>query len=158
MRRGEARALHPGRGAPRASGEEGSILPLTIAFGVLAILLVLVVAAATSLYLEHKRLLSLADGASLAAAEAFPLEAVHVEEGRARAVLRPEDVARAAADYVRDVPGKGLDDLRIVRATSPDGRSATVELAATWHPPVVTFVVPGGVPLAATSTARAVFR
>ena len=45
--------------------EDGSTLLLTIFYAALALVLILLVVAATSLYLERKRLYTLADGASL---------------------------------------------------------------------------------------------
>jgi uncharacterized membrane protein len=57
-------------------GDDGSTLILTVFYGFLALVLILVVVAASSLYLERKRLFTLADGAALAGAEAFPLESV----------------------------------------------------------------------------------
>ena len=49
------------------AADEGSTLPLVIFFGFLGLLVVLLVTAATSLYLEKKRLFTLADGAALVA-------------------------------------------------------------------------------------------
>ncbi|WP_233279323.1 pilus assembly protein TadG-related protein, partial [Microterricola pindariensis] len=57
----------------RLRGEEGSSLVLTVFYGAFALALILIVVAATSLSLERKRLLSVADGAALAGAEAFEL-------------------------------------------------------------------------------------
>src|SRR5690606_23270568 len=55
-------------------GESGQITLLSIGFGLLALTLVLVVAAASSLYLERKQLLALADGAAADAADAIDYE------------------------------------------------------------------------------------
>jgi hypothetical protein len=41
---------------------------------------------------------------------------------------------------------------------SVDGRSATVELSARWSPPVVSLLVPDGIRIDVTSTARSIFR
>lgn len=46
------------------------------------------------------------------------------------------------------------DDSVLVDAVTPDGSSARVTVAATWHPPVITIFVPGGVTLRATATSR----
>ena len=58
----------------RAADDTGSTLPLVIFYGFLALALVLIVAAASSLYLERKRLFTLADDAALVGAESFDLE------------------------------------------------------------------------------------
>lgn len=141
------------------AGEEGSTLVLTIFYGVLALLLVLVVVAATSLYLERKRLLTLADGAALAAAEAFPLASVRTVPGEAglRPVLSSADVEQAAADYLAHVAPDGLERLTLERAASVDGSSATVSLSAIWRPPVVAVVLLDGVRVRVSSVARSVF-
>ena len=57
----------------RIRDEDGSTLPLIIFYAALSLALILLVVAATSLYLERKRLFTLADGASLVGAESFSL-------------------------------------------------------------------------------------
>ena len=132
--------------------DDGSMLPLTILYGVLGTLVVLVVIAATSLYLERKRLYTLADGAALAGAEAFVLDTA-----AARPTLTSPDVAAAVSDYIEAAPTAGFEALRLERAESPDGRSATVQLSSYWRPPLITLVVPEGIRLDVTAVARAVF-
>jgi len=139
-------------------GDEGSILLLTIFYGFLALVIVLVVVAATSLYLERKSLLTLADGAALAGAEAFDLESVSIGATGLRPELDSADVAAAARTYLAHAPTTGFEDLTVARAASVDGRSATVSLSAWWRPPVLTLVLPAGVPVEATAVARSVFR
>ncbi|PJJ62380.1 pilus assembly protein TadG-related protein [Compostimonas suwonensis] len=137
-------------------GEEGSTLPLVIAFTALCIAVILAVTAATSLYLERKRLFTLADGAALAAAESFGLDDVRTGGAGVLVQLRSDEVARVASEFVA-LQDSAVEGLTIVRAETVDGRSATVELAALWRPPVVSIFLPEGVPLSATSVARAVF-
>lgn len=138
--------------------ETGSILPLAIFFGALGLALVLVVVAATSLYLERKRLYTVADGAALAGAEAFDLDAVTVTPDGPRVELRPDDVAAAVDDYLADAGTGRLDDVAVERATTTDGRSATVELSSSWRPPMLTLVLPKGLRLEVTAVARSVLR
>jgi hypothetical protein len=38
-----------------------------------------------------------------------------------------------------------------------DGRSATVTLSALWRPPIVSLLVPEGIPIEVTAVARSVF-
>jgi uncharacterized membrane protein len=137
--------------------DDGSILPLTIFFGVLALALVLVVVAATSLYLERKRLFTLADGAALVGAEAFGLDDVGMTAGGVRPHLESADVAAAVDEYVSAAPHSDFEALAVDRAISTDGRSATVELSAYWRPPVVSLVVPDGFRIEVTAVARSVF-
>lgn len=137
--------------------DDGSMLPLTIFFGMLALLVVLIVVAATSVYLERKRLLTLADGAALVGAEAFDLDDVRVTAAGYRPTLESTDVAAAVSAYLGTAPTAGLEGLHLERAETVDGRSATVELSAYWRPPVLTLFVPDGLRLEVTSVARSVF-
>jgi len=153
------RLLPPHLRGLRDRPDEGSTLVLTIFYGLLALMLVLVVVAATSLYLERKRLFTLADGAALAAAEAFPLASVRSVPGAGtvRPVLSSAEVRQAAQDYLAAVSDDRFEHLTLERAASDDGSSATVTLSSVWRPPVVAVVLPQGVRLSVTSVARSVF-
>jgi uncharacterized membrane protein len=133
-----------------AGDEEGSVILLTLGYMVLALVLVLVCANATSLYLEQKRLDAVADAAALAGADGFTLTVV---DGEARADLTDADVRAQAEDIVDAYGGVAL-----VSAATPDGVSARVSVAGVWHPPVITLFVPEGVPLEATATSRNALR
>lgn len=138
--------------------EDGSILPLTLVYGALALALILVTVAATSLYLERKRLFTLADGAALAGAEAFSLEAVIVEPDVLRPALTSEAVEVAVREYLASAPQERFEDLTVTHVSSADGRSATVSLSSTWRPPMLVLVLPSGIPLEVTAVARSVLR
>ena len=140
-----------------AQGDDGSILLLTIFYGFLALLVVLIVVAATSLYLERKQLFTLADGAALAAAESFTLDAVAIEAGELHAALTTPEIRTAATAYLAAAPHPGIDNLVLARADTADGQSATVTLRAWWRPPVLTLFVPDGLPVEVTAVARSVF-
>ena len=141
----------------RVRSEDGSILPLTIFYAALCLALVLLVVAATSLYLERKRLFTLADGASLVGAEAFTLDDVTPTTHGNRPLLTSPEVASAVSAYLADNPTDHFTDLQVERAVSVDGRSATVELSCYWAPPVVTLFIPKGFRIEVTSIARSVF-
>jgi uncharacterized membrane protein len=132
------------------SDDEGSVLPLTLGYAVLALVLLLVCVDATSLYLAQKRVDAVADAAALAAADGFVLDTAG---GTPTARLVPEEVHAQAAAIVAEAPGTAL-----VSAATPDGGSARVVVAGTWRPPVLTLFVPDGVPLSATATSRSVLR
>jgi uncharacterized membrane protein len=127
------------------------VLLLTLGYGVLALVAILVCADATSLYLAQKRLDSLADAAALAAADGFVLS---VDDG--------EPVAELTTAHVRDQAQTMVDELgagaTLLSAGTPDGLSARVTVAATWRPPVLTLFVPDGVALEATATSRTALR
>ncbi|MFT4028705.1 MAG: pilus assembly protein TadG-related protein [Protaetiibacter sp.] len=139
------------------ASDDGSTLPLVVFYGVLGLAVVLLVTAATSLYLEKKRLFTVADGAALVGAEAFELDEVRLTPDGPRPLLDDAAVASAVADYLAGNPVPELENLTVVRAGTADGLSATVTVSSTWHPPVVTVFVPDGLRLEATATARSVF-
>ncbi|ANP71918.1 pilus assembly protein TadG-related protein [Cryobacterium arcticum] len=138
-------------------GDEGSTLLLTIFYGFLALVVVLIVVAATSLYLERKQLFTLADGAALAAAESFRLDAVAIDSGQLHAALTTPEIRAAATGYLAAARHPGLEDLTLTRADTVDGQSATITLQAWWRPPVLTLFVPDGLPVQVTAVARSVF-
>jgi hypothetical protein len=137
--------------------EGGSTLPLMVFYGFLSLVLVMLVVAATSLYLERKRLFTLADGAALVGAEAFDLDRVALAGGGPRPVLETPDVAAAVRDYLASVPTGDLESLSVERAETPDGRSATVALSAYWRPPMLSMLVPEGFRIDVTAVARSIF-
>jgi uncharacterized membrane protein len=144
------------RGMPRLACEDGSTLPLTIFYGLLSLVLILLVVSATSLYLERKRLFTLADGAALVGAEAFELDDVTPTAAGYRPVLNTADVAQSVGAYVA-ASADDFESLVIERADTVDGRSATVSLSAWWRPPVLSLLVPDGMRIDVTAVARSVF-
>lgn len=129
-----------------SADDDGSVLLLTLGYGLLAMALVLVCVDATSLYLAQKRLDGIADAAALAGADGFTLEVV---AGEPVATLTDGEVRAQAAALVAVTPGAAL-----VSAGTPDGRSARVTVAGEWHPVVFSPFVPDGVALEATATSR----
>ncbi|WP_240719822.1 pilus assembly protein TadG-related protein [Pseudarthrobacter sp. NamB4] len=140
----------------RNGKEEGQMLVMIVGYVLLALLVATVVIGISSVYLDHKRLLSLADGASLAAADSYTLGEVATQGGIPSATLNPVRVRNVAADFIARSPAsRRFDGLSVTGATgSPDGATAVVVLSAAVHPPVVNFLVPDGIRIEATSTAR----
>ena len=138
--------------------DTGSTLPLVIGLVALCLAVILVATAATSLVLARMRLLSLADGAALAAAEGFALADLRVDNGVLRAELTDAAALAAAEAAIAATPIDGLESVELVAASAPDGRSAVVTVAAVWRPPLPIGLVPDGLRLQATSTARVVRR
>lgn len=136
--------------------DDGSTLVLTIFYGFLSLVLILLVVAATSLYLERKRLFTLADGAALVGAEAFALDDVRLTAGGYRPTLETVDVAAAVDGYMAGTT-TDFESLAIERAETVDGRSATVALSAYWRPPVLSLLMPQGFRIEVTAVARSVF-
>ncbi len=138
------------------SSERGQTMVLIIGFTLIALLLASVVAAASAVYIEHKKLLSMADGASVAAADSYTLGGTAEGSSRPAAVLTNERVRNVTASYLkRNNAYARFDGLAVGGGTgSPDSSSADVVLTAVAHPPVVSFLLPDGIPIEARSTAR----
>ena len=135
--------------------EEGQIAVLSIGFVLLALLTASVVMAVSAVYIEHKKLLSLADGAALAASDTFM--AGDMEGGAAPSVsLGDERVSAAVQAYLAASDAYARhDQLHVEPGTrSSPGGTALVKLSAVAHPPVVSFLLPEGIYVEATSAAR----
>lgn len=127
--------------------EEGSILPLLLGYVVLAIAVISVCICATDLHITQKRLDSLADSAALAGADGFTLV---IDGDAVRAVLTDDGVREQAQAIVTAISAEAT----LVSASAPDGVTAHVVVAASWHPPLFSPFVPDGVPLESTATSR----
>ena len=158
-----------------AAGESGQIMLLTLAYALIALSLVLVIASASAVHLERKQLLALADGAALDAADAIDLDLFYgadeadsvlaVSGDGAAGVggvvpLSDDAVRRAVAQHIQLAPSAaGLSGLVVGEPTgSPDGVTAQVTLGAVARPPLIPWVLVGwsdGIALSVTSTARA---
>ncbi|THJ66295.1 hypothetical protein E8P82_09010 [Arthrobacter echini] len=135
---------------------------LVIGYLLISLLVVTVVLAVTSVYIDHRKLLSVADGAALAAADDYSID---VGGGSAAGggttaplpVLEGAGVERSTAGYLASTGAAArFDQLSIDPATgAPDGRTARVVLSAVVHPPIVNFLVPDGIPILARADARA---
>lgn len=138
--------------------EAGSTLPLILVFFLIAGSFVAVTVGATALHLERLRLLTVADGAALAGAESFRVADVHVQGDGVVPTLSDPTVTVEVRRYLADAGPGGFDGLTLGRATTTDGRSATVTLSADWHPPILSELLPLSLPVEVTSTAAAAFR
>ena len=144
------------------AAEDGQVMILSIAYAMLALLLVTAVASASSVHLERKRLLALADTAALAAASALDEDAYYGRSGASAVtplVLTDGSVRQAVDAHLEDAPGTvRLTDLTVVDASTPDGRTAEVTLGALSRPPLISWVTAlwsDGIRLEVTARARA---
>jgi len=146
------------RPSPADEAESGRILLLALGLTVVGLMLVGMVASAAAVHLDHKRLYNVADLLAAGAADATPL-ARHLA-GSGGLGLTDEDVARNVAAELESYPFPAdlPEDLRVVEALSPDGRTARVSVTALSHPPLLswfTHAFDQGFRITATSTARA---
>ena len=137
--------------------ESGQITVLIIGYVLLGLLLTSVVAAVSTVYIEHKKLLSMADGASVAAADSYTLGQMETKAETPSAVLNGGRVRAVVTDYLtQNNAFTRFDGLAVEPSTgSTDGSTAVVVLSAAVHPPIVNFLVPDGIVIQAESTARA---
>lgn len=140
--------------------DDGQVLLLVIAYATIALSLVLVVVSASAVHLERKRLIAVADGAALDAADEID-ESIYFPLGAEPGSVPLSDASvRDRVEAYLDARGASADfeDLVVGATTgSPDGRTAEVSLTATAHPPLVGGVLEafsGGIELRATARAR----
>lgn len=138
----------------RLSDDTGSTLLLTIGMTMLALTLILVAAAATSLAVERRQLFTVGDGAALVASETFVLDDL-VGIAAPTQQLRQDAMLEAAQQWVEDRDPTG--QTQVVSAYSADGHSATVVLSKPWRPHWLTWLLPSGLDIRVTSTARTMF-
>lgn len=129
---------------------------LIIGYVVLSLLVVTVVMAVSAVYIEHKRLLSVADSAAVAAADTFSLGEVQMSGSAPVTVLSDRAVRDAVASHLsRTSASEQFHNLRVDPSTgTADSRTARVVLNAVVHPPIVNVLVPDGIPITVSSNAR----
>jgi hypothetical protein len=146
-----ARTGRDARPSPPAA-EDGQTTVLVVGLTVVCLLLATVILAVTAVNIEARRLLSAADGATMAAADSYQID---TERDNAP-VLTGTQASAAVSEYLSAAGAYGRFDGLAVQsvAVTDGGRTVEVMLTATAHPPVVNWVVPGGVPVAAASSSR----
>jgi len=152
------------KGRFRHGGEEGNISLLTLGLSLGVVLIVLVAASATSVHLDHVRLLRLADDVALDVADTLDLEDYYAgripEPIRERAVVLDQDtlIDAVTAEVARQERRYGLTDVQVTSVVSPDGFTVVVTLRARSELPFALDVLApwgSGVILEVTSAARA---
>lgn len=128
---------------------------LVIGLVAITLLTISVVLAASAVNLKARQLLAAADGAVIAAVDEFELVA-GTQTPQIR--LDPDQLAQAVQRYLGDTQAATrFDDLGVGQiAIMPDGQGATIQLYATVDPPIVGWVIPGGIPIRVESSARTV--
>lgn len=134
------------------------MMPLLGGAAVLLLVMVIGVAAATSLLVERQRLHSLADGAAIYASENFDPAQVSRVGSRSRAPLTSGRVEQSAREFLQRVGSEDLDSVRLESARTPDGWHAEVTLSSLWSPPIVSEFFPGVVRLRVDARAQTFLR
>jgi hypothetical protein len=158
---------------PRSRGpDDGQIMLMIIAYVLVALLMITVIVDITAVHLQRERLFALSDAAALDAADALDqtrFYRVGAGAGPDRIGSIPavdpvpisdQTVLSSAQRYVQRAGALSrVSAVRVGAPTgSPDGVTARVTLVGRARLPMLSFVVAawsGGVPLTATSQARA---
>lgn len=144
-----------------ARGDDGQITVLALGTAVLVLLLVTVTVSATGVHLDRKRLLAMADLAALAAADEVSDDRYFGgSRGPSGVPLTDAGVRAAVEEYVTAHPETAArwDGVRVLEASTPDGRSVVVRLGAVTRPVLLTWVLApwsDGIALEADAVARA---
>lgn len=136
--------------------DEGQTTVLVVGLSVICLLLATVVLAVTTVNLEARKLLSVADGATLAAADSFTIAVQEGAESGTTPVLGDGAAGEAVAGYLAAAQAHGrFEGLRVESVSVGDGgQTVDVMLTATARPPVVNWIVPQGVTVVAESSSR----
>lgn len=147
------------QGSRRARAEAGSISVLVLGFAVVAILLVLGTVAVTSVQLARMRLLDVADGAALEAANSVD-DTVYARGLHEAVPLSSRGVRQSASAYLGRTPRPpGVLAWSLAPGTGcPDAETAVVRITGRVEVPVVgalLSVTGGSVTITVESRARA---
>ncbi|PPF84775.1 hypothetical protein C5E07_04495 [Pseudoclavibacter sp. RFBJ3] len=137
-------------------GERGSVLPLILVFLMIGLTAAYVLVAATSLSIERKRLLTIADAVALSASESFSAADVVFSDGELQPVLSQTRVEDRALATLEDLSAARADSITLDSATAPDGVTAHIVITGAWSPPLAHALLPTGLRITVSSDARVV--
>lgn len=139
---------------PAHDREQGSISLLLIGLCALLLLIASVTIGITQVYIEKSKLQALADQAASAVANS--VETVELNAEAPQVIFTDSQISEATRTFLTDSGAYSqFNQLAIGPATgSSDSRSANVELTSYARVPMVSLVLPEGVPISAQSTAR----
>jgi uncharacterized membrane protein len=145
----------------RGGRERGTISPLIIAFGTTIIMLLVVVTDAAQLWVYQRGLHSLADGASLEAANALDKTAIYEGGVDDQIELSQELAQQAVNDYIaiaKTDDAASSEGITCVAAVNAAGTQVTVTCNGNAKLPIVGFVTSGRteIPVESDATAETV--
>lgn len=131
--------------------DEGQTSIFIIGTVVIVLLFSLTIAAITTVTLQHRKLLSLADSAAQRAATAFTI----ADPEQLSLTLSQSTAQQQVTQHLAEIAAQEhFTNLQVETVQVVDETTVRVRLAATAHPPVVNWVLPSGVPVVAEGTAR----
>lgn len=111
------------------ASDEGSILVLAVGLVTILLLGVVVLVDGSAAFLQHRALLSIADSAAIAGAQAIDVAAYYREGASAATTIDPAAVPVRVRSLVSRF-GDGLPDGLVIEEASSDGRRVRVVLSA----------------------------
>lgn len=140
---------------PEDDTGQGSILLLLIGLCLVVLLVASVVTGITGVYLERQKLQALADQTASASVQTFSGLSGDAAT-QPIPVLTNEVMTQQAATFLTESGAYGEFSQLAISGNSGtvDGSTGRVQLTAVAHPPLVSIIVPDGVPISATGTAR----
>lgn len=141
---------------PRLGDDEGTVLLLIVGLVAVVGLLVAVVTDVTALYLQRRDLVSAADGAALAGAQAVDEETIYTQ-GLPTSGPLPLDEAAARVAVHEYLSEAGLDSRLLAVRVETTPTTVSVSLGTTYDLPVAntaTLGVAGSAQVSASATAR----
>lgn len=153
---------HHGR-TLQGEGDQGNITLLSLGMSVVAMMLILVMSAATAVHVQHARLMHLADELALDAADALDVpryyagEAALPTDNAGVEVTQSRMEATIAEGLSRGQQRNNLEGVSVVEVSSSDGNTATVTIAVVVYPLFgMEALLPyaDGITLTATGSAR----
>ena len=123
------------RALQRRRDDEGTIGILTLGFTVVAIMLILVISAATSVHMTRMRLANLADELAEDACDAVSSDGYFTTQpGTSDVVLAQSRMTDAVVAHVTERGTDRLDGVHIVSVDAPDATTARVTVEITVYP------------------------
>ncbi len=123
------------RALPHRRDDEGTIGILTLGFAVLAIMLILVISAATSVHMTRMRLANLADELAEDASDAVSSDGYYnATAGTGDVALAQSRMSDAVVAHLTQRGTDRLEGVRIVSVEAPDAVTARVTVEITVYP------------------------
>lgn len=140
--------------------DDGQISLLLLGLAALSLMLVLVFVAASSVHVEHRRLLDVADAVAMDAADAVDARTYYATDGITQVPVTAATVRDSVTESLRrQPPVPGCENVRVEVPTGvTDTGQVVVTLACTARPAFagrLAGAVPLGVDLQVTTSARA---
>lgn len=136
---------------PQCQRDDGQTSIFVIGATVIILLFALTIAAIMSVTLQHRKLLSLADSAAQSAATAFT---VADSESFTRTITQDTATNQVNQHLSNVEAADRFPNLRVDQVRVTGDTTVSVQLSATAHPPIVSWVLPAGVVVTTEGTAR----